>query len=187
MARQLLSFPRSGTHDHQGFGYHWPATSPLLRRTGPRLRGDDSRESLLHIFGGRFEKRFKLILSCSPGSSGSNSLRLCPTPHRQPPSSVRTCATGPLPGSQMIEAAEAALRAEGKLLERQVAARLVDPPIQEVGWLEVRPLGGDEPEHRHRSLRTCLSGSNPPERSSSYSSRMRWCLSCENTCSAMPS
>ena len=26
------------------------ATSPLLRRMGPRLRGDDSGESLLHIF-----------------------------------------------------------------------------------------------------------------------------------------
>ena len=41
---------QAGTHNHQGFGYRWPCHTALLRRMGPRLRGDDSRESLFHIF-----------------------------------------------------------------------------------------------------------------------------------------
>src|SRR3954468_16241487 len=41
---------KAGTHNHQGFGYHWPCHIALLRRMGPRLCGDDSGESLLHIF-----------------------------------------------------------------------------------------------------------------------------------------
>jgi hypothetical protein len=39
-----------GTHNHQAFGYRWPCHIALLRRVGPRRRGDDSGESLLHIF-----------------------------------------------------------------------------------------------------------------------------------------
>src|SRR6266581_3616829 len=37
-------------HIHQGFGYRWPCHIAPLRRMGPRLRGDDNGESLLHIF-----------------------------------------------------------------------------------------------------------------------------------------
>src|SRR5439155_4365720 len=33
---------QAGTHNHQGFGYRWPCHIALLRRMGPRLRGDDS-------------------------------------------------------------------------------------------------------------------------------------------------
>jgi hypothetical protein len=36
-------------HNHQGFGYRWPCHIALLRRMGPRLRGDDIGESLLHV------------------------------------------------------------------------------------------------------------------------------------------
>src|SRR5262245_1554101 len=39
---------------------------------------------------------------------------------------------------QMIEAAEAALRAECKLLDRQIPARLVDAPSQQIERLEIR-------------------------------------------------
>jgi len=45
---------KAGTHNHQSFGYHWPCHIELPRRMGPRLRGDDSGVSLLHIFAGRF-------------------------------------------------------------------------------------------------------------------------------------
>src|SRR5262245_29045925 len=41
---------QAGTHSHQGFRYRWPCHIALLRRMGPRLRGDDSGGSLLHIF-----------------------------------------------------------------------------------------------------------------------------------------
>ena len=41
---------QAGTHNHQGFGYRWPSHIASLRRMGPRLRGDDNGESLLHIF-----------------------------------------------------------------------------------------------------------------------------------------
>src|SRR5262249_28285995 len=41
---------QAGTHNHQGFGYRWPCHIALLRRMGPRLRGDDSGESLLRVF-----------------------------------------------------------------------------------------------------------------------------------------
>src|SRR5215467_16133011 len=37
---------QAGTHNHQGFGYRWPCHIALLRRMGPRLRGDDSGELL---------------------------------------------------------------------------------------------------------------------------------------------
>src|SRR5712671_2397577 len=40
---------QAGTHNHQDFDYRWPCHIALLRRMGPRLRGDDSGESLLHI------------------------------------------------------------------------------------------------------------------------------------------
>src|SRR5262249_39830826 len=49
-------------------------------------------------------------------------------------------------------AAEAALRAERKLLERQIAARLVDPAAQQILRLDLRALGGDEAEHRDLAL-----------------------------------
>src|SRR5262249_49280680 len=50
--------PREGgTHNHQGFGYRWLDHMALLRRMGPRLRGDDSRESLLHILFRGNERR----------------------------------------------------------------------------------------------------------------------------------
>src|SRR5262245_54912968 len=42
---------QAGTHNHQGFDYRWPCHIALPRRMGPRLRGDDSRESLLHTLG----------------------------------------------------------------------------------------------------------------------------------------
>src|SRR5262249_42030507 len=43
--------PRAGGDPFpQGFGYPWPCHIVLLRRMGPRLRGDDSGVSLLHIF-----------------------------------------------------------------------------------------------------------------------------------------
>ena len=35
---------QAGTHNHQGFDYRWPCHIALLRRMGPRLRGDDSEE-----------------------------------------------------------------------------------------------------------------------------------------------
>ena len=38
---------QAGIHNHQGFGYRRPCHTALLRRMGPRLRGDDSGESLL--------------------------------------------------------------------------------------------------------------------------------------------
>src|SRR5262245_13385085 len=40
-----------GTQNHQGFGHRWPRHMALLRRMGPRLRGDDSGESLLQSGG----------------------------------------------------------------------------------------------------------------------------------------
>src|SRR5262245_12474847 len=49
-------------------------------------------------------------------------------------------------------AGEAALRAQGKLLERGVAAGLVDAPLERVGTLELAALGGDEPQHRDLAL-----------------------------------
>src|SRR5262245_14395730 len=42
---------QAGTHNHQGLGYRRPCHIALLRRMGPRLRGDDKGESLLPIFG----------------------------------------------------------------------------------------------------------------------------------------
>src|SRR5262245_24468732 len=41
---------QAGTHNHQGFGYRRPSHIALLQRMGPRLRGDDRGESLLHFF-----------------------------------------------------------------------------------------------------------------------------------------
>src|SRR5439155_2237836 len=41
---------QAGTHNHQSFGHRWSCHIALLRRMGLRLRGDDSGESLLHIF-----------------------------------------------------------------------------------------------------------------------------------------
>ena len=41
---------KAGTQIHQGFGYRWLRHMALLRRMGPRLRGDDSGESLVRIF-----------------------------------------------------------------------------------------------------------------------------------------
>src|SRR5262249_10743772 len=49
-------------------------------------------------------------------------------------------------------AGEAALRAQGELLERGVAAGLVDAALERVGTLELAALGGDEPEHRDLAL-----------------------------------
>ena len=40
---------QAGTYTHQGVGYRWPCHIALLRRMGPRLRGDDSGESLPRI------------------------------------------------------------------------------------------------------------------------------------------
>src|SRR5215470_1657033 len=40
---------QAGTHNHQSFDHRWPCHIALLRRMGPRLRGDDSGESLLHV------------------------------------------------------------------------------------------------------------------------------------------
>ena len=34
----------AGTHNHQVFGYRWPYQIALLRRMGPRFRGDDSNK-----------------------------------------------------------------------------------------------------------------------------------------------
>src|SRR5262245_51047254 len=61
---------QAGTHNHQGFGYRWRCHIALLRRMGPRLRGDDSGEALLHLFL-RGDER-KVIIS----SSGSRTRRL---------------------------------------------------------------------------------------------------------------
>src|SRR5438128_2749090 len=42
---------QAGTHNHQSIlGYHWPCHIALLGHMGPRLREDDSGESLLHVF-----------------------------------------------------------------------------------------------------------------------------------------
>src|SRR5215468_10531175 len=49
-------------------------------------------------------------------------------------------------------AGEAALRAQGKLLERRVAAGLVDAAFEVVGALERTALGGDEAEYGHFAL-----------------------------------
>ena len=35
---------KAGTHNHQGFGYRRPYHIALLRRMGPRVRGDDSNK-----------------------------------------------------------------------------------------------------------------------------------------------
>ena len=43
---------QAGTHNHHGFDYRRPCHIALLRRMGPRLRGDDSGESLPHIHAG---------------------------------------------------------------------------------------------------------------------------------------
>jgi len=40
---------QAGTHNHQGFCHRWSCHIALLQRMGPRLRGDDSGESLLHM------------------------------------------------------------------------------------------------------------------------------------------
>src|SRR5215813_11627912 len=40
----------AGTHNHRDFGNRPPCHIALLRRMGPRLRGDDNGESLLHTF-----------------------------------------------------------------------------------------------------------------------------------------
>ena len=45
--KRLVVPAKVGTH--QGFGYRKLCHMALLRRMGPRLRGDDSGESLLHI------------------------------------------------------------------------------------------------------------------------------------------
>jgi hypothetical protein len=49
---------QAGTHNHQDFGYRWPCHITLLRRMGPRLRGDDSGELLLHILFRGDERSF---------------------------------------------------------------------------------------------------------------------------------
>src|SRR5262245_37075718 len=60
---------QAGTHNHQGFGYRWSCNIALLRRMGPRLRGDDSGESLLHPFeNGTQEPRVSTSSICRPGS-----------------------------------------------------------------------------------------------------------------------
>src|SRR5262245_38423446 len=53
---------------------------------------------------------------------------------------------------------EAALRAERELLELDIAARLLDATLDEVGSLELGDLGGDQAKHhelagRHRAQR----------------------------------
>jgi len=34
---------QAGTHNHHRLGYRWPCHIAVLRRMGPRLRGDDGR------------------------------------------------------------------------------------------------------------------------------------------------
>jgi len=46
-----------------------PAKSALLRRMGPRFRGDDSGESLLHIFAGGDDSDW--FVSKTPEHAGS--------------------------------------------------------------------------------------------------------------------
>src|SRR6185437_5842795 len=50
-------------------------------------------------------------------------------------------------------AREAALRAEGELIERTIFRRLLDPALQRVFGLERRELGGDEAEDDSLALR----------------------------------
>src|SRR5262249_38814312 len=51
-ASEMCACPsaEAGTHNLQDFDYRWPCHIALRRLMGPRLRGDDSGESLLHIF-----------------------------------------------------------------------------------------------------------------------------------------
>ncbi len=48
---------QAGTHSHRRFGYRWPCHVALLRRMGPRRRGDDGGESLPHIFASGDDRR----------------------------------------------------------------------------------------------------------------------------------
>src|SRR5207253_1154491 len=57
---------QAGTHNHQGFGCRWPCHIAFAAAYGSpparRLRGDDSGESLLHIFAsGNAENSAKVL------------------------------------------------------------------------------------------------------------------------------
>src|SRR5262245_12621973 len=69
---------KAGTHNHQGFDYRWPCHTALLRRMGPRLRGDDSGESLLHIFESGPVRQIEDLHKRPwvPASAGTNGERL---------------------------------------------------------------------------------------------------------------
>src|SRR5207248_10794211 len=47
---------------------------------------------------------------------------------------------------------EAALRANGELVERDELRRLVDAPLERIDALELRYFRADEPEHHHLAL-----------------------------------
>ena len=64
---------------------------------------------------------------------------------------------------------EAALRAERQLVERDVARRLVDPPLELVLALELGALEVMRPSTTVLPLGTKRSGAKSPERASSYS------------------
>ena len=64
---------QAGTHNHQGFCHRWLCHIALLWRMGPRLRGDDSGESLPQIFlrwnersGSDRSRALALVASPSP-------------------------------------------------------------------------------------------------------------------------
>ena len=78
-------------------------------------------------------------------------VRLAPTRRPQLPRCARTCATDRPAIS--VTPAEAALRAERELIERQVAARVVDAPLQRDRPAPVGVLGRHQAEHRDLVLR----------------------------------
>ena len=104
-----------------------------------------------------------------------SSARASPRPPRRLDHQLQLAALL-VPGQQVAERrrGEAALRRDRQVLERHVLRRLVDAPPQRVDRLELRLLGADQAEHDHLVLRgTKRSGSKPPARSVSYSSRKR--------------
>src|SRR6266566_2690536 len=48
---------------------------------------------------------------------------------------------------------EAALRGQAELVERDVPGRLVDPPLDHVGVLQLAALAGNQAEHDHLARR----------------------------------
>src|SRR5262249_4021549 len=119
-------------------------------------------------------------LACAPNAIREQGLRLC---SRRPDISRRAphLARGLDHGAQLVEfallvhgvAADAAgkseLRAQCKLLQRGVLARLVDATLELVLRFELAALGRNQTETATLPLGRKRSGSKPPARALSYS------------------